>query len=430
MNQDKHVHIPIITRVEGEAALQMHISNGSIASLQLQIYEPPRFFEKMLEGRNTQDLLDIISRICGLCPVAYQMSAVQAVESIFGLCPSAWVKGMRRLFYCGEWLQNHSLHIHMLALPDYLGFDSLLTMAKDYPEEVKRGLRLQKLGNDLIALLGARSVHPVGTVIGGFSSAPAREKVKALLERLQPALDDAYSILRWLCKLELPEYSHEFISVAMSHPTEYPMVEGRIVSDKGLDIRIDQFDTVFKEEQVTYSNALKCSLNGEAYLVGPLARLNLHFKLLPHDIQSVVRELGFTFPTKNMFMSIIARAIEMILCLHDAIQILQNYDYPDKSYESVALKAGVGFGCTEAPRGLLWHRYQLDEHGLIQSARIIPPTSQNQARIEADLQYSLKQFGLNKSEIELRFFSERVIRNYDPCISCSTHFLTLSVEKT
>ncbi|RDI43410.1 Ni/Fe hydrogenase subunit alpha [Aquicella lusitana] len=429
MNKITTVNIPVLTRIEGETALHVQISDGKIQSLELRIYEPPRFFEKLLVGRGVQELLDIVARICGLCPVAYQMSAVQAIENIVGIKPSAWVRNMRRLFYCGEWLQNHSLHIHMLALPDFLGYASAIDMAKDYGDEVRRGLRLQKLGNDLIKILGARSVHPVGTLVGGFSHAPPKREVKDLLAHLYQGLDDAEQLLRWLTKLELPEQSQKFVCVSLSHSSEYPMNEGKIVSDEGLDIEIDQFDAHFAEHQVSYSNALKCLLHGKSYLLGPLARVNCNFSLLPSNVKQLVKELGFQFPIKNMFYSIIARAIESMLCFSEAIRILECYDYPESAFSLYETQAGIGYGCTEAPRGLLWHRFELDKNGLIQSARIVPPTSQNQARIEEDLHDSLTQLGLDKPENELRKYSEVLIRNYDPCISCSTHFLDMRVSR-
>lgn len=429
MSKDTTINIPILTRVEGETALNMQISNGEITAIELRIFEPPRFFEKLLEGRDTQELLDIISRICGLCPVAYQMSATHAIENIFGMKAHGWIRDMRRVFYCGEWLQNHSVHIHMLALPDFLGYTSAIDMAKDYREEVKRGLRLQRLGNDLIKILGARSVHPVGTVIGGFSHAPQKSAIKNLVSQLHMGLQDAEKLLHWLAELSLPDNTQDFICVSLHHQNEYPMNEGRIISDNGLDIGIDQFEHHFKEHQVPYSNALKCFLHNQPYLVGPLARINCNFQLLPDEIKHLVKTLGFHFPTKNMFSSMIARGIELLFCLLEAIRILEQYDYPDVTFNPPNIKAGVGYGCTEAPRGMLWHRYELDSNGLIKSACIIPPTSQNQARIEDDLRYSVTQFGLDKPDDKLRQYSETIIRNYDPCISCSTHFLDMRVSR-
>ncbi len=429
MSKRISINVPILARVEGEGALELQIEQHKIKTLKLKIYEPPRLFEKFLEGRHYTDILDFVARICGICPVAYQMSAVQAIEHCFGLQPSSWVRTMRRLFYCGEWLESHSMHIHFLALPDFLGFKSAPLMAQKYPEEVRRGMRLQALGNDLIKLLGGRSVHPVGACVGGFYKAPSLTAINALLEKAQERIEDCEALICWLATLSLPDNSHDFTSVSLYHPTEYPFNEGRLVSNKGLNISIDEFDVYFKEKQVPYSNALHCLLQDKPYLVGPLARVNHCFGHLPTSIQLLLQRLQIKFPSQNMYHSIIARAVEIYYCVLESIRILSNYELPKAPYSETKPRSGFGFGCTEAPRGVLWHHFQFNNKGQVKSARIVPPTSQNQARIEEDLYCSLSQFGLNKAEDELRQYSEMIIRNYDPCISCSTHFLNITVKR-
>lgn len=429
MSKNRTIQVPILARVEGEGALDLSIAKGDIQSLELKIYEPPRLFEKFLEGRSYSEVLDMVARICGICPVAYQMSAAHAIESCFEVKTSAWTREMRRLFYCGEWLESHTLHVHFLAAPDFLGFHSATEMAKVYPEDVRRGLRLQSYGNALIKLLGGRAVHPVGACIGGFYKAPDPQAVQELIRQGEERLADCEALIRWLVRLNLGDNRHDFCSVSLRHPDEYPMNEGRIVSNQGLDISIDEFDHVFKEHQVAYSTALHCLLEGKPYLVGPLARVNHNYEQLPTAIKSLLEECGLHFPSNNMLHSIIARAIEIYYCVIESLRILSDYQFSDQPCAEVVVKAGRGYGCTEAPRGLLWHCYDMDEKGLVQSARIIPPTSQNQARIEEDLNLSLKQFGLHKSDDELRAYAEMLIRNYDPCISCSTHFLKLKVQR-
>lgn len=423
------INIPILARVEGEGALDLEITDGAISKVQLRIYEPPRYFEKFLEGRSYDEVLDAVARICGICPVAYQMSAAHAIESIFGITMQPWQQQMRRIFYCGEWLESHALHIHMLAAPDFLGYRSAPDMAKDYPNEVRRGMRLHATGNELVKLLGARSVHPVGACVGGFYHAPAPDKVAALLEKLHAALDDAKQLVRWTASMPFPAQLQDYPCVSLRHATEYPMNEGDIVSDKGLSIPINQFDDYFKEDHIPYSTALHCLLQGKPYLVGPLARLNNNFDRLPPDVQTLARQTGIIWPSKNTFHSIVARAIEIYYAIGEAIRILSQYKPNTTPRLNVKTKAGVGFGCTEAPRGLLWHRYEVDSQGVVKSSRIVPPTSQNQARIEDDLRLSLTQFGLHHDAAKLRLHSEMVIRNYDPCISCSTHFLDLRIKR-
>ncbi len=423
------INVPILARLEGEGALDLEIRNNQIEKLQLRIYEPPRLFEKFLEGRGYDEVLDFVARICGICPVAYQMTAVHAIERIFDMNVGSWVREMRRVFYCGEWIQSHSLHIHFLAAPDYFGYASVMDMAKDYPNEIRRGLRLQMLGNELIRLFGARSVHPVGACVGGFFHAPSHSQVASLLKKLQEGLKEAEALIHWVAAFSFVDNPQKFISVSLRHPNEYPFNEGRIVSDNGLNIIIDEFENYFKEQQVPYSNALHCLFEGKPYLVGPLARINLNHDRLPNSIHDILKETNIVFPSNNLFHSAVARAVEIYYALSEAIRILETYQYNDSPKVPVVPKAGMSFGCTEAPRGMLWQRYEIDEAGLVKSANIVPPTSQNQARIEEDLFISLQNFGLDKNSDELRSFSEMVIRNYDPCISCSTHFLDLRVKR-
>jgi len=424
-----NINVPVLARVEGEGALELKIRDQHIDELRLRIYEPPRYFEKFLEGRNYYDIPDAVARICGICPVAYQMSAVHAIESIFRIETSPWTRTMRRVMYCGEWLQSHSLHIHMLAAPDFLGFNSIIEMAEQHAAEVRRGLMLQTLGNDLIALFGGRSVHPVGVRTGGFYKAPSAERIQQMLARLQVAVPDAEALVGWTASLDLPDDEQDFVCVALRHENEYPLNEGRIVSNHGLDIGIDEYEAHFKELQVPHSTALHSLLHDRPYLLGPLARINLNRDRLPDAVSSVMDATGIRFPSRNMFHSIVARAVEIHFAITEAIRLLENYAEPQSTDVEITPTAGTGFGCTEAPRGLLWHRYELDADGLVKQARIVPPTSQNQARIEEDLRRSLEQFGLQRDEPDLRLHAEKVIRNYDPCISCATHFLQLDVER-
>jgi coenzyme F420-reducing hydrogenase alpha subunit len=424
------INVPALARVEGEGALEVTIEAGRIVDLKLRIYEPPRLFEKLLEGREYAEVPDMVARICGICPVAYQMSAVHAIESILAIDPGPWVRAMRRVFYCGEWLESHSLHVHLLAAPDFLGFNAITEMAKVYPEEVRRGLRLQSLGNELIKLFGARSVHPIGAKVGGFHHAPAVEEVRSLCAKLRAALPEAAELVRWTAGFDLPDEAQGFTCVALRHPAEYPMNEGCIISDQGLDIAISDFEDRFKEHQVAHSTALHCLLDGKPYLVGPLARVNLNRDRFPDAVRSLMAETGIQWPSGNMFHSIVARAVEVYYALWEALRLLENYHIPDApSTAAVTAKAGVGYGCTEAPRGLLWHRYELDDRGQLVSARIVPPTSQNQARIEDNLRQALLALGLDQEPDKLRFHCEQVIRNYDPCISCATHFLDLRLQR-
>lgn len=429
--RDVRIEVPTLARVEGEGALSIDVQDGQINRLELRIYEPPRFFEKLLVGRAFDEVPDIVARICGICPVAYQMSAVAALEQALQTDVSDWVRRMRRVFYCGEWIQSHALHIHLLAAPDYLGYASVIEMAAAHPDLVRRGLRLQALGNDLIRLFGGRSVHPVGACVGGFHRAPSVAMAADLTSRLQGARDDAVGLLEWALTLDLPDSDQDFMSVALRSSSGYPLGEGAsIVSSRGHQMAPDAFEEYMQEIQVPHSTALHALLEGMPYLVGPLARLNLNHDRLPPPLRERLDSAGMVFPSRNPFHSLVARAVEILLAVELAEEILSDYMEPTESKVSVKPRSGLGFGATEAPRGLLWHRYALDDAGCLLEARIVPPTSQNQARIEADLRHSLEALGLDESDDRLRQCGEQVIRSYDPCISCATHFLRLSVSRT
>lgn len=425
-----NIDVPVLARVEGEGALHITVGSEGIEKLQLNIFEPPRFFEKLLAGRDFMEVTDIVTRICGICPVAYQISAVQAMEDLFAVDVGSWVRDMRRVFYCGEWIESHCLHMHLLAAPDFLGYNSVVEMAVDHAEVVRRGLKLQGLGNDLIKLFGARSVNPVGVRPGGFYRAPDLSSVQQLCGRLQEALPEAFELLRWVSTIELPEVQQEFISVAMKSADSYAITHGDIVSSTGLVLSAAEYDRYFVESHVAHSTALHSLLDGKPYLVGPLARMNLNYAQLRPEIRQALRECAVDFPSNNMFHSIVARAAETCQAIMDSIEILQAYELPATSYVPVAPQAGVGYGASEAPRGLLWHRYEFDQQGLVRHARIVPPTSQNQARIEQDIGLTLAAMGLGLPDEDLRLTAEKVIRNYDPCISCATHFLDLRVSRS
>lgn len=431
MNSKRNINIrvPVLTRVEGEGALDLDIQDGDIRTLNLRIYEPPRYFEQFLHQRSYREVPDMVARICGICPVAYQMSAVQALEQAMNFTPSDWVVRMRRLLYSGEWIQSHSLHIHLLALPDFLGYDNALSMSADHPHILQRGLTLQGLGNRIIQFLGGRSVHPVGVLPGGFYKSPSLHEAKQLLQQLSHALPDCYELIDWVCQLQLPSIEQDMTCVALKHDHEYPMYQGRLVSNRGLDIGIEDYQQHFEEFHAPHSTALHALHRDQPYLVGPLARLNLNYEQVPEKIRTLLEQHGLTPPFNNMFHSIIARAVELTIAIEQATDLLNQYEFTDTPYAELDIRAGTGYGCTEAPRGLLWHRYEIDSQGYISHANIIPPTSQNQAQIERDLRDSITLHGLDKPDDELKRFSEAIIRNYDPCISCATHFLQLNVKR-
>jgi len=428
-NRPIRIHVPAITRVEGEGALHLEIDGGQITRLTLEIFEPPRFFEKFLEGRTPQEVIDIVARICGICPVAYQVTAVQAIEKAFGIQPTPWSETMRRVLYCGEWIQSHALHIHMLAAPDFLGFDTALQMGQKHPEILRRGLHLQRIGNRLICLGGARSVHPIGLRPGGFFRIPDHADIATLIDELETVLPQAEELVEWTASLPLPATAQRFLCVALQEPHRYAIHRGEIVTSTGLRLTSDDYENHFREHQVPHSTALWSLLDGQPYLVGPLARINLGFDTLPEATRRLAADAGIHFPSQNPYHGIIARALEIHFALVEALTLLRTLPRAEQCDEAFTPVATTATACSEAPRGLLWHRYAFHEDGSVGEARIVPPTSQNQARIEQDLREALQQYGLERDADELRRRAETVIRNYDPCISCATHFIRMEIDR-
>ncbi|MCX8057553.1 MAG: Ni/Fe hydrogenase subunit alpha [Ignavibacteria bacterium] len=425
--KSKTIKVDYLARVEGEGSLVVNIKGNKIKDLKFKIFEPPRFFEAFLVGRHFTEVPDITARICGICPIAYQMSSVHAMESIAGIKIEGPIRDLRRLIYCGEWIESHVLHIYFLHAPDFLGYEDAIQIAKDHPNIVKKALEMKKIGNEIVNLLGGREIHPINVRVGGFYSIPPKSEFLLLIERLKWARDAAVETVRWAASLPFPDFDVDYEFVALSHPDEYPFNEGRLISNKGLNIDISDYENNFFEEHVAYANALhSVNRKGEPYFVGPLARFNLNFDKLSPLAKELAHEVGFIPPVTNPFKSIIARAIETVYACDEAIRLIENIDWSTKPYVEFEMKEGVGYGCTEAPRGILYHRYRVGKNGLVESAKIVPPTSQNQKQIEKDLYEFVTKY-INLSKDELQWKLEQVIRNYDPCISCATHFLKLEI---
>jgi sulfhydrogenase subunit alpha len=427
--QARIIRTEALARVEGEGAMHLRIRNGDVEAVELRIYEPPRFFEAFLRGRRYTEPPDITARICGICPVAYQMSACAAIEDACGVTVEGPIQKLRRLLYCGEWIESHVLHVFMLHAPDFLGYESAVAMAADHRETVELGLKMKKAGNQIVHVLGGREIHPINVRLGGFWRAPPKKELNKLADQLKEAREMAVADVRWTAGLEFPELELDYELAALSQPGDYPLERGRLVSDGGLDIAPGEYEEHFIEEHVPHSNALHSRhREGGSYLVGPLARYALNSDRLSELAREAAREAGLPDVVRNPFQSIVVRAVEVLYAFDEAVRIIEDYEVPDRPAVDVEPRAATGCGWTEAPRGMLWHSYTLDEQGTIVDAKIVPPTSQNQRAIEEDL-LGLVQRNVELEDEPLRLRCEQAIRNFDPCISCATHFLKLEVDR-
>jgi sulfhydrogenase subunit alpha len=423
------IEVPALARVEGEGGLLIEVKGGKVVDVKLNIYEPPRFFEGFLVGRYFQDVPDITARICGICPVAYQMSSVAALEAALGIEIPQQVYDLRHLMYCGEYIESHALHIYLLQAPDLLGQPSAFELAAIAPDVVKNALRMKKAGNAILSTIGGRSVHPVNACVGGFYSWPNPDSIKSLLPELKWGLKTAQEAVRWAVTLPYPDLDVDYEFVAIHHPKEYGVMRGEVWSSRGSRISPAEFEKQYIEEHVQHSNALHGhTKDGDNYLVGPLARLALNHEQLNPQALKMVKEVGLKLPIRNPFMGLVARAVELVHYFEEAINLVKKYQPEGPACMDFELKTGEGSGVSEAPRGLLYHRYSMNEKGGILSARIVPPTAQNLPRIEADL-YSLAPSLLKQEQEQATLTAEHLVRSYDPCISCATHFLKLRVQQ-
>jgi sulfhydrogenase subunit alpha len=427
---ERNFEVVGIARVEGEGTLRLRIADSTVREARLSIFEAPRYFEKLIVGRTPNEVVDIVARICGICPIAYQTSASMAFEHLFGVEVDPQVKALRKLVYWGEWIESHALHVYMLHAPDFLGYESAIAMARDHKPVVEQALRLKKTGNDIMKVIGGRPIHPVAMRVGGLSCAPSKSQVQAFREPLKEALELSVATLNLVSTFKAPDFERQPLYVAIKHPTEYGLNEGRIVSSDGIDVPIWGWRQAFHEEQHEGTNALHARTNdGRTYMLGPAARVTLNAEQLHPTARKALDASGLaTQIARNPYWSIAARAVELIHASAAALDIVNAYEEPARACVPWAAKAGeTGWG-TEAPRGICWHHYDVDKAGKIAAAQIIAPTGQNQGMIEADLTaFAPQVLPLPQAEATVRL--EQLIRAYDPCISCAAHFLTLDIER-
>lgn len=425
------IEVDTLARVEGEGALTLRVRGEQLLGVEFRIFEPPRFFEAFLRGRDFREVPDITARICGICPIAYMMGASQALEDVCGVTVDGPLRALRRLIYCGEWIESHVLHMFLLHLPDFLGVPDAVALAATHREAVTQALRVKKLGNEIMRAVGGREIHPVNLQLGGFYRAPERSRLAALLPEIEWSEAALRHLLDVLAALHFPAFEVDYEFMALRHPDEYAIDRGeQLVTSTGIVAPLSGYDALLTENHVRHSTALQSRRadTGTPVHLGPLARVNLNRAQLPAQLRALAEALGLPPDCRNPFKAILARGIEVLYALGEARRLIEAYREPAAPAVTVEPRAGTGFGATEAPRGICYHRYAIDAGGQVLDAKIVAPTSVNQRQIEADL-YRFAATRLALPDAELRHDCEQLIRNYDPCISCSTHFLDLRIER-
>jgi len=420
--------VDVLTRVEGEGKIWIEIQNGKVKDVILNIYEAPRFIEGILRGKMYDVIPHITARICGICPVAYQMSSVQAIEDAFGISVSPDVEKLRKLFYYGEWIQSHGIHVFFLHLPDFYGKSSIFEIAKEDREILIKGLKIKNTGGKIIEIIGGRVSHPVSVEAGGFTKYPEEKELKKLIPDIEETIEISVYFLKKFSKFSFPEGNIENLQfVSLFREDEYPILNGDVISNEGLKVSKDEFDQIFLEFQTPHSTAKKCRIKGkEKYVVGPISRFHNNYEKLSQTALKVSKEIGLKPMEKNSFKTILIRMVEIIHSLEKSVEIIKNYKKPNIKTD-LRTKKSTGTGISEAPRGILWHRYSFNEDGKILKADIIPPTSQNQDAMEDTVKNYLSRFSTDNIK-KLVFEAEKIVRNFDPCISCATHFLKVDKD--
>lgn len=429
MSDNRTIEVAYLARVEGEGSLRAEVRDGELGRVEFNIFEPPRFFEGFLRGRRFTEAVDITARICGICPVAYQMSSATAMEDVCGVEVTGVLEDLRRLIYAGEYIESHALHVYLLHAPDFLGYHSGIELAADHKEIVERGLHMKQIGNEVMKVVGGREIHPINARVGGFWRVPTKAELQGLATELERVLDESIATVEWVAGFDFPDVVRPVEFVALYDEQRYPYIGRRIRSTKGMDIDVSEWNDVFVEEHVPRTNALQARVRERGmYTVGPTARFALNHEVMHPKALAAAAAAGLEPGVANPFRSIVVRAVETVEAVEEALEIIDRYEPPAEPAIEVAPVAGVGHGVSEAPRGLLYHRYEIDDEGLIREAQIVPPTSQNQLSIEADVRTTLEAH-LDEDDESLRWVLEQAIRNHDPCISCATHFLDLRIDR-
>ena len=426
---DFSINTSNITRVEGHGRIKINVKEGKIEELLLQIPESPRFFEVMFRGRPHHEVSLLATRICGICAVGHCTCSLRATEAALGIVPSEQTVLLRKLNLHGEIIQSHILHVYFLVAPDFLGVPSVIPLAESKPEVVKRALRLKKLANDLCCAIGGRHIHPIAATVNGFTQLPPEQSLRDLHLRLEQADEDMEATVELVRKFKIPSFQRRTEYLSLKHPGEYAFYEGDIFSsESGESLPPGKYRQLVKERVVPHSTAKHASANAQTFMVGALARFNNNHRQLRHKAKAVAKNLGLSAPCHNPFMISVAQLVEVVHCMEEAKSIIEHLLARGLKQEErgYPLREGRGVGAVEVPRGTLYHEYAYDEQGNVTQANCVIPTGQNLANIEADMRALVPQI-MDRSEQEITSLLEMLVRAYDPCISCATHFLRVEL---
>jgi coenzyme F420-reducing hydrogenase alpha subunit len=422
-----NVNVHHITRVEGHGNVVLDAQDGEIKECRFEVVEAPRFFEAFVRDRPYYEINHITSRICGICAVGHSTTSAMATETALGVELTEQAELLRKLNFHGEIIDSHVLHTYYLVAPDFFNVGSVIPLVDTNREVVERALRIKKLSGDLCAMIGGRHTHPCALVVGGFSHTPTEDELRAMRERLVNARADMDASVELFSTLDWPEFERETEYVSLTRDDEYAFVGGTIKSSDGFEYPLEEYRRVTNEEMVAFSTAKWTHHNRDSYMVGALARFNNNFDQLHPRGKDAAAKLGIEPIVTNPFFNSAAQVVEMVHCVEDSIDIIDELLERGVEREepvAVDVKAGEGVGSCDVPRGILFHDYAYNEEGFCTEANCIIPTNQNMANLNHDMQKLAPEI-IDRPQEEVRLLLEMLVRAYDPCISCSTHFLTV-----
>jgi len=429
MTKKVNISVNHVTRLEGHGNIRLSASDGKVEHVEWQVPEAPRFFEAMVRGRSFEDIQTIVSRICGICSVTHSLASIKGIEDAMGIEVSEQTDKLRILCHYGEYIESHSLHVGYLVAPDLLGQNSVIPLIESHPDVVKTVIRLHRLGNTWMEIIGGRMTHPITLKPGGFTAIPSEQQLRELRKSIEEAVPDLKTLIKVVLSLadKLPAFDRDTEYIALKHPDYYTFYHGDIAStDTDETVPIQRFESVVNEHVVPQSTAKWCKWHRDSYAVGALSRFNINADMLLPMAAATAKEFGLEKGACNPYLNNVAQVIECAQVAEHSLQLIDELLTTGLKPEPVKVKprAGEGVGCVEAPRGILFHRYAFDEKGLCTKANICIPTGQNHANIQKDFEALAPQI-IDRDQNEIRLLLEMLVRSYDPCISCSTHYLNV-----
>jgi len=434
MRKNLDIDVHHLTRVEGHGNIVVNMKEGVLEKAQLEIVEPPRYFEAMLKGRNFHEVAIITSRICGICSLGHQMTSLKATEAALGLKISQQTEILRKILVNGSTFQSNVLHALFLAAPDFLNVGSVFPLINTHKDVVLAALRLKRLANEIGEIVSGRAVHPISCVPGGFTKLPTTDELKILQDRLiKEARPDAQFAIDVMGSLThtIPQFERETEYISVYSDNDYALYDGQICSSDSGCFPVEKYLDITNEFIVPHSSSKHARFNRSSYMVGALARFNNSSKLLHPSAKKVADMLGLKAPSFNPYMITVAQMIEVVHCIEDTVELIEKLlktGLRDEKPDQEPTRYGRGIATTEVPRGILFHDYTYNKQNMIMAANCIIPTGQNLANIDDDMKKLVPEI-IEKPKPDIVKNLEMLVRAYDPCISCSVHMLDVTFNE-